>query len=159
MRDGYRANEIAVIVRDLDKYQNELQFAFSKYNIPYFNDERQNISSQPIVMFVNFLLRCAMYSYRSDDIFSLLKTGLTELSSDSINRLENYAFMWNINGKRWKVPFEASTKGYVENISDSDRKQIDALNKSREYIIEKQKIHQNSSGRNCKVYVKRFTIH
>lgn len=151
LRDGYRANEIAVIVRDLDKYQKELQFAFSKYNIPYFNDERQNISSQPIVMFVNFLLRCAMYSYRSDDIFSLLKTGLTELSSDSINRLENYAFMWNINGKRWKVPFEASTKGYVENISDSDRKQIDALNKSREYIIEKtEKFIKNSSGRNCK---------
>lgn len=149
-RAGYRANEIAVIVRDLDKYQKELQFAFSKYNIPYFNDERQNIASQPIVMFVNFLLRCAIYSYRSDDIFSLLKTGLTELSSDNINRLENYAFLWNINGKKWKSPFDASTKGYVETITDSDRKQIESLNKSREYVIEKiEKFIATSKDRKC----------
>ena len=57
MRQGINPSDITVICRDLDKYQRELQFSFSKYNIPYFDDERQSISSQPCVMFINFLFR------------------------------------------------------------------------------------------------------
>ena len=118
MRQGINPSDITVICRDLDKYQRELQFSFSKYNIPYFDDERQSISSQPCVMFINFLFRVCAYYFRSDDIFSLLKTGLTALDTESISTLENYAFMWNINGTKWKSDFTESTRGFVDKISD-----------------------------------------
>ena len=65
LKNGMKANDIAVICRDLDKYENELKFSFVKYGVPFFNDERQNISSEPVVMFLFFLLRIAMYSFRS----------------------------------------------------------------------------------------------
>lgn len=135
LREGYRADSIAIICRDLDKYNFELQSAFRKYNVPFYYDERQNITSQPLVMFVNFLLRSIIFSYRSDDIFSLLKTGLTSLDSNSINDLENYVFLWNINGSKWKSEFTQSTKGFVESISNTDRKLLDSINESREYIV------------------------
>ena len=135
MRQGVNPSDITVICRDLDKYQRELQFSFSKYNIPYFDDERQSISSQPSVMFINFLCRVCAYYFRSDDVFSLLKTGLTALDTESIGALENYAFMWNINGTKWKSDFIESTKGFVDKITDSDKRALDDINKHRDYVI------------------------
>lgn len=137
LRSGVRASDIAVICRDLDKYQKELQFSFSKYNIPYFNDERQSISSQPLIMFVNFMMRCAIYSFSSNDIFSMLKTGLTALDNKEVDALENYAFIWNIGGSKWKKEFVNSPKGFTEELSENDKKQLLSLNKSREYVVDK----------------------
>lgn len=136
LRQGYHANEIAVATRALESYKKELEFSFDKFNIPYFNDERQSISSQPVIMFVNFLLRTAIYSFRSDDIFSLLKTGLTALGCDEISELENYVYMWNINDSAWKKDFVNSTKGFAPEITENDQKKIDALNKSRAYVVD-----------------------
>lgn len=137
LRSGVKASDIAVICRDLDKYQKELQFSFSKYNIPYFNDERQNISSEPLIMFVNFLMRCSIYSLSSNDIFSMLKTGLTALDDEAVNELENYAFIWNIKGSKWKKKFTNSPKGFSEEMSDNDLKKLEAINKSREYVVDR----------------------
>lgn len=137
LRNGTRAGDIAVICRDLNKYQKQLEFSFKKFNIPYFNDERQDISSQPLIMFVNFLLRVAIYSFRSDDIFSLLKTGLTVLDNRQISELENYVFLWNINGSKWKNPFTQSTKGFVEYITESDQEKLNEINENRSFIIDK----------------------
>ena len=43
LRNGYKASEIAVITRDLNKYREELSVTFKKYEIPFYNDERQPI--------------------------------------------------------------------------------------------------------------------
>lgn len=151
LRNGYKASDITVICRDLEKYKKELEFSFNKYDIPYYNDERQDISCQPIVMFVNFLLRTAIYSRRSEDIFALLKTGITGLDNVSISALENYIFTWNISGSKWNKEFTGSTKGLVEEISDNDQKEIDKLNVSREYVISKiNKFIASSKNKGCK---------
>lgn len=147
LRKGYKASEIAVIVRDLDKYEKQLSYSFSKFNIPYFDDERQSVNSEPLIMFVGFLLRTIIYSYKSDDIFSLLKTGLTDLPDDDISELENYVYLWIINGSKWKKEFTESTKGFVEKISENDKKKIEKLNASREYVIAKlQKFQRKCKG-------------
>lgn len=100
LRSGYRAREIAVICRDAEKYSNELAYAFRKYEIPFFDDERQSISAQPVIAFVRFLLRTVAYSFRSEDILSLAKTGLTALDPKEVNSLENYIYMWGLSGIR-----------------------------------------------------------
>ena len=39
--------------------------------------------------------------YRYEDVFRYLKTGLTDLSRDEVDRLENYVLKWDIKGSRW----------------------------------------------------------
>lgn len=134
LRKGVHPSDITVICRDLDKYQHQLEYSFEKYNVPYYNDERQNISSQPLIMFVNFLFRISEFYYKSDDIFSLIKTGLTKLDTQEVGRLENYVFLWNINGAKWKKEFVDSPRGISESMSDNDLKTLAKINKSREYI-------------------------
>ena len=136
LRSGLRARDITVICRSLDLYEKELQFSFDKFKIPYFNDERQSIASQPLIMLVGFLLRIKMFSFRSEDVFSLLKTGLTELSDSEINSLENYAFVWGITGSKWKKEFTESPRGFCEELSEKDKEQLKELNKNRKYIVD-----------------------
>lgn len=135
LRNGFKASEISVITRDLDKYRDEMSSAFKKLDIPYFHDERQPIKNQPIVLFIEYLLRCVNYSFKSDDIISLAKTGLTNISFDEINNLENYVYLWNINGLKWAKPFTNSTKGFVPSISTFDQQLINAINETREKLI------------------------
>ncbi|MDE5995865.1 MAG: exodeoxyribonuclease V subunit gamma, partial [Eubacterium sp.] len=118
LRNGRKAKDIAVICRDTDMYANEIVYAFRKYQIPYYDDERQPINTQPLMVFVQYLLRTVVYSFKSEDVLSLAKTGLTDLDSKSISNLENYIYLWNINGvKKWSNVFEASTKGFASEIT------------------------------------------
>ena len=138
LRAGRRAREIAVICRDAELYSNELIYAFRKYDIPYYVDERQPISTQPLIVFVQYLLRSVVYSFRSDDILSLAKTGLTELDREKISNLENYIYVWNISGvKKWNDPFTSSTKGFTAEISEADKRRLDEINASRRYLIDR----------------------
>lgn len=135
LRNGYKAEEITVITRDLEKYRDELSFSFRKYGIPFFNDERQSVKTQPVIVFCEYLLRCVNYSFRSEDILSLAKTGLTALNDNEISELENYIYLWNINGMKWTKPFENSAKGFTKEITPSDQRIIDSVNSSREKLI------------------------
>ncbi len=135
LRSGYKASSISVIVRDIDKYRDELASSFKKYEIPFFNDERQPISSQPLVVFIKYLLRCIIFSLKSDDILSLAKTGLTDIDDESINELENYIYLWNINGSKWKKPFINSTKGFISDINEKDQKLLNSINITRSKLI------------------------
>lgn len=151
LRTGYKASEIAVITRDMNKYRAELSTAFKKYCVPFFYDERQPINTQPVVILIKYLLRCVNNSLRSDDIISLAKTGLTKLTDAQINALENYVYLWNINGVKWSKKFENSTRGFVNEISDSDKKALEEVNKSRKYLIEPiLKFRQTAKSNNCK---------
>lgn len=135
LRAGCWAGEIAVICRDAEKYRSELSYAFRKYEIPFFDDERQSIGAQPVVAFVRFLLRTVVYSFRSEDILSLAKTGLTALAPTDVNTLENYIYMWNISGvKKWGVPFVNSAKGFSSELSEYDKKVLEKINQAREYL-------------------------
>lgn len=138
LRAGVRARDIAVICRDIENYADDIVCAFRKYEVPFYLDERQPINTQPLMVFVQYLLRTVLYSYRSDDILSLVKTGLTDLDRESVNDIENYIYLWNINGiKKWTDEFTASPRGFSENMSESDCKRLENINKSRRYICER----------------------
>lgn len=135
LRSGYKASEITVITRELDKYRFDLGAAFKKYGVPFFNDERQPVKNQVLIVFIEYLLRAVNYSFKSDDILSLAKTGLTNISTERLSELENYIYLWNINGLKWTRPFTNSTTGFAAEFSDSDKKRLDAINATREELI------------------------
>ncbi|MGN1123530.1 MAG: PD-(D/E)XK nuclease family protein, partial [Eubacterium sp.] len=145
LRNGYKASEIAVITRDIDKYRDELSYNLKKYGVSYFNDERQPIANQPLIVLIKYLLRCVNYSFKSDDILSLAKTGLTEISDADINTLENYVYLWNINGMKWTKPFTNSTKGFAKEITKQDEQLLEKINSTRSSLIEPILIFKNAA--------------
>lgn len=135
MRQGYRCRDIAVIFRDADKYENKLKYAFKKYAIPTFDDSRQPIANQPLVLYIQNALKICAGGFNTENIMRFLKTGLTSLSVDEISELENYVYLWQIDYSQWKNEFTQSPFGFDKCGIDEKNEALERLNKMRETIV------------------------
>ncbi len=84
-----RYRDVAIITRDLEPYHDLLAAALSAHDIPFFMDRRRTISHHPLVEAVRALLR--LRGERSASaVPELLHSGLTPLTSEACDALENY---------------------------------------------------------------------
>ena len=120
-----RYENIAILTRDVDRYKNIIKSIFPKFNIPYFIDDKKELSSEPLMLLVLSLLDIISNNYRYESMFSYLKTGLTNIEDENdIDLIENYVLKWGIYGKKWEEDFT---------IEDEE---LDKINNIRKSIIE-----------------------
>lgn len=132
---GFRYNEIAILTRDMASYQHILKPAFEKYEIPYFEDCVESAVTKPLFRFVCSLLKTASGSYNTDLLLALMKCGLTPFLPEEVAMLENYTFIWEITGSRWREPFVSHPRGFVEEWTDEDKTALETCNRVREFAI------------------------
>ncbi|HSW47182.1 MAG TPA: PD-(D/E)XK nuclease family protein, partial [Phycisphaerae bacterium] len=97
-----RYRDIAVIVRDLDAYQDLLSAAMRSAGIPCFIDRRQSTAYHPLIELIRSLLAIAADDCRCESVRLSLKTGLLPIESGQADLLENYLIAHGINGRsRW----------------------------------------------------------
>lgn len=101
-KNNLRFREIAIVTNALSSYENSLRGILSEYQIPYFIDTRQDISSHPLLTLVRALLDCVVYDFRYEAICSYLKSGLTPIPQEDIDILENYILAYGIKGYKWR---------------------------------------------------------
>lgn len=100
VKNGMRFRDIAVVLGDPDGYASTVRRIFDAYSIPYFMDAKRQISSHPISELILAALRCAEKNFRNEDFIRVFKTGLTTLSNDECDRLENHILKFGLNGNR-----------------------------------------------------------
>lgn len=106
-----RFENIAVLTRDIDKYKNLFKMIFKLYNIPFFFDDKKELSLQPLITLVMSLIEVCTTNYSYESIFTYLKTGLTNVTDENdIDLLENYILKWGIKGKTWENDFVLEDK-------------------------------------------------
>lgn len=133
-REGVRCRDITVIYRDEEKYETKLKAAFRKYEVPVFEDRREPIDNQPIILFVRSVLKICAGGFSTENMMKLLKTGLSPLSTQEIAELENYVYMWQIDGAKWKNEWSFNPNGFSENKTDKNRLKI--INKMRSSVTD-----------------------
>lgn len=101
VREGYRFGEIAVLVRDPDSVRGILDAALEERGIPCFFSERTELSAKPLSRLVLSAVRAAARGYRTQDIITLVKTGLCGADPREIALFEEYCETWHITGKRF----------------------------------------------------------
>lgn len=107
LKNGLRFENVAILTRDIDKYKNVFKMIFSLYNIPFFFDDKKELAVEPIISLILSLLEIISNNYRYTDMFSYLKTGLTNISDENdIDVIENYVLKYGIRGKKWGEDFE-----------------------------------------------------
>lgn len=109
---GMEYKDIILICNDMETRGTIAKRVFSQYGIPLFLDKKQNIIHNPASVFILSLLEISSKGYRTESLFRLMKTGLTPLSWDRIEDLENYARKYRIQGNRWKSSFTKGTSEY-----------------------------------------------
>lgn len=137
---GYRFRDMAVICNDLDSRGSIVKRAFEEYGIPCFIDKKRNIMHNPFIELILSLWDVILRGYQYEDIFRLLKTELTDLSSAEYEKLENYALRFKIKGNSWKKDFQYGIKEIGEDC-------LNEINQIRSKMMEplehfEERIHQ-----------------
>ena len=133
--ENYRYGDFSIVCKDPGKYYSILSPTFEKWNIPCYYQEPVKLNSRPIIRLIEASYRIVKYGFRTEDILSLLKTGLTEFNSDDISMLENYLYLWKIEGKAWKSDFFKHPKGFGYDLLEEDAEKLLKLNEIRRTII------------------------
>lgn len=103
-----RCKDIAVISNDIERYAGILKAAFRRYEIPYFLSVEKSVTHTAIMVYFTSLLDliCAK-KFRSELVFRMLKSGLTDVQLTDISALENYCYKWAVDGEVWESEFTA----------------------------------------------------
>lgn len=135
--ENYRFKDFVIIARDISKYERRIALASKKYNTPCFLDKRRSLILSPVSRFVLSLLKSAQ-SFKSESILALLKTELFPISADEANLIEEYVYIWEINGDAWTKEWNMNPLGF-ESVNESNAGKIadelQRLNEIRKRII------------------------
>ena len=101
MEEGFRFRELAVAARDFEPYRDLVETVFPQYGLPVFTSAMTDILEKPVLAVVSGALDVLEGGWAREDLFRYLKTGLTGLGPDQVDRLENYAETWDIRGSKW----------------------------------------------------------
>lgn len=112
---GLRCRQIALAAGDLGPYQPLLETAFEKFQVPLFLAEKSDILQKPVLAAVNGALQAVAQNMSYESVFSYLKSGLSPLEDDEVDRLENYVLTWHIRGGAYFKPFTKNPAGYDAN--------------------------------------------
>lgn len=98
----YRFRDIILVTRDLENYKDIVRVIFDEYEIPYFIDDKEDIASNPLIVYITSLLNIFAKGWRDNSIINYFKSGFTILKSEEVDLLENYALEFGIKSrKKW----------------------------------------------------------
>lgn len=104
LRAGHRMRDVAVLVRNLDVYQDLIDASFGEHGIAFFLDRRRTASHHPLLRLVRSLLTVAADRWSHAPLFALMKTGLAGLTLSEVDELENYIHEHRLRSVHWTMP-------------------------------------------------------
>ena len=136
MHQGYRCGDIAVVVRDAETYRGILDAAMERHGIPFYFSEKTALSDKPLSRLLVSALRAVAHGWQTQDILSMLKTGLCPVTAHDLDLFEQYVSTWNIDGRDFAAPiWTKNPDGYTDTMSDRGREMLEAANRVREIIM------------------------
>lgn len=129
--EGYRYRDFAVITGDMQAYAPVASRAFARYEIPCFIDEKHSVFLNPFVEYLRAAVDTIVENFSYESVFRMLRCGLSDISTEEADRLENYVIAMGIRGfSRWQQEWVRSYRG--ENPEECVR-----IDKIRAGLVEK----------------------
>lgn len=103
---GLHYRDIAVVTGDMEVYGSLAEEEFAKFGIPIYLDHTRGILRNPFAEYIRSALQIVLQDFSYESVFHYLRTGLTGLDAEDVDRLENYVRRFGIRGKkRWQDIF------------------------------------------------------
>ena len=135
LKSGARCREIAVIMRDAEKYRGIIEPALQKSDIPFFFSEKSDLCSMPSVKFILSALRIKRYNWRTQDVISHLKTGLCGIDATEADLFEEYVNTWDIHGDQFLLDeWTMNPDGFTDQLSPRAKNILESANRVREAL-------------------------
>ena len=130
-----RYRDIVIIARDTAPYEEAVISECKKNDISCFLDKRHPLSSFPPAVAALSAIE-AVSKLSTQAILRFYKTGLGGLSVEEISKLENYTYIWNIDGKLWDNNWDMNPRGFVsEEIKEKDIEELNKINEIRRKAV------------------------
>ena len=132
---GYRFRDFVIIARDAESYKEAVTAACKRNKVSLFFDNRIPLSAFPLARAAQAAI--AALNFSTENILRFHKTGLGLLNTEEISALENYTYLWNINGQAWLEEFKADPRGFVtEDTTEESENELNKINLLRIKAIE-----------------------
>lgn len=136
VENGTRFKEIAIIIRDAEKYKGILDIALDKYDIPYFMSEKTDLMSKPLSKFLFSALKVKESNWKGSNVIAHLKSGFCEIDPFDVDIFEDYVTTWNINGNEFfNDKWTMNPDGYSAKMTQRGEKILSVANKVKESIV------------------------
>lgn len=127
---GYRYRDFAVITGDMEVYAPAAARAFEKYHIPCFLDQKHTVFMNPFVEYIRAAVDLVAESFSYESVFRLLRCGLTDITEEETDRLENYVVAMGIRG------FAAWNREWVRTYRGQSPEECVLLNEIRTRLVD-----------------------
>ena len=125
-----RYRDIGIVTGSNEVYEQELREAMERLCVPYFMDQNRSILNNPCMESIRSVLAMIKDDFSYESVFRYLKAGMSRLSGEEIEQLENYVIACGIRGYAWfKKPF-------VRRLRKMEEEELEQLNKIRLYFLE-----------------------
>ncbi|MEG1945940.1 MAG: PD-(D/E)XK nuclease family protein [Lachnospiraceae bacterium] len=128
--ETYRYKDIAIVCGDVEQYAKYAEEIFHQYEIPLFLDAKKNIVFHPMTEFLKSVLLLLEQDFSYDTVVAYLRSGLSGISREDTDLLENYLLAQGIRGSsKWK-------KSWVRKSGVQTPEELMKINELREIILE-----------------------
>lgn len=130
---GCRWRDISIAVRGFDAYETLLDSMFRKYGIPLYLTKKADLLSRPLPQLIASAYEILSGGWDVDDVFTYLRTGLTGMTPEDCDLLENYVLLWNLRGTAWTrdSDWKLHPGGYSDTWTDGDWETLRRVNTLR----------------------------
>ncbi|MBR4017317.1 MAG: PD-(D/E)XK nuclease family protein [Oscillospiraceae bacterium] len=135
VQSGSRYRDISVVCSDLTEYGKTLDMICARYHIPIYQSGTDSILDKTVITTVLSAIDAVTGGFEQGDVVRYLKSALSPLDITMADRLENYAFMWGVTGRRWESTWENHPGGLGKEWTDRSKRSIDELNQARIYAL------------------------
>jgi len=135
---NYRYRDFVVIAREPEAYERAIEREFAVNDISCFFDKRVPLTISPIYSLLDCVMECSV-KFSSEALLRCLKTGLfLDFDDESISELENYVYLWDINGNDWLNDWDMDPTGFSKtetDRADEIKEQLEKINALRKKAI------------------------
>ena len=133
-RTGVRWREIAVACTE-SGYVQAIKPMLQRAGIGAYYAGTTDILGKPLLQAVMSAMQAAS-RFSFEDVMQYLKSGFSPLEPDACDRLERYAYFWNIRGSQWLKPWTRHPEGFGQTFDEETDRQLLTLNVWREGAME-----------------------
>lgn len=111
LTEGFEYRNISVVCGDLERYGAAFEKQAARYEIPVYVDRTSSAGLNPLTEAIRSVLAIRSEGYSYNAVFRYLRSGMSGLTSEETDLLENYCLARGIKGRRkWALPFDAETE-------------------------------------------------
>lgn len=135
VQSGYRYRDIAIVCPQPKSYAAMLRLIFGQCDIPLYLTGTEDVLENGVMSTVTNALEAALGGFEQRDVLRYLRSTLSPLEQDACDRMENYAVIWGISGKRWLSDWTEHPQGLTNDWDDHARRELADLNADRALAV------------------------